>query len=173
MDTIGCDYGMRRVAVASASQQVAMAFTCLSLDRGKELAMISRWYLAHAPLPGHLWIEGAIQGGNKNVQTTVKLAATQGAIMAAHVGGPVSIISVSSWKAGTCGNGNASKEYVALWLAEAYPELYLACHDDQDQIDAMCMSLYGMMRASGEIVEPPQKNKKRKKKVLADDGQAS
>ena len=165
MHSIGVDYGMRRVAVACAEDGIAMAFKCASVDRGKELAMLSRWYLAHAPLPGHLWIESAIQGGSGNVQTTVKLASTQGAIMSVHVG-EVSIVAPSSWKAGVVGNGNANKELVAIWLAEFYPDLYDACHGDQDQIDAMCMSLYGAGRFSGEILEPPGKPKRRKKKAV-------
>jgi hypothetical protein len=165
MHSLGVDYGMRRIAVACAEDGFAAAFHCTSMDRGKELRMLAGWYLAHAPLPGHLWIEGAIQGGSKNVQTTVKLAATQGAIMAAHVGA-VSIVAPSSWKAGTVLNGNANKELVSFWLAETYPELWEACCGDQDQIDAMCMSLYGLGRFNGEILEPPPKKpKKRKPKV--------
>lgn len=89
----------------------------------------------------YLWIESAIQA-HGNVQVTVKMAQTQGAIMSNHHG-PSTVVSPASWKAGLGIGGHASKEEVNIWLQKNHPNLSTAC-STQDEIDAMCMSLYGM-----------------------------
>jgi Holliday junction resolvasome RuvABC endonuclease subunit len=94
-----------------------------------------------------LWIESAIQGHAGNVQTTVKMAQTQGMIMATHWG-PCTVVAPSSWKAGIGAGGRADKEEVKEWLKRTHPDLFDVCAT-QDEVDAMCLSLYGIMVSGG------------------------
>lgn len=170
MLNIGVDFGVRRIAIACADpgSVTAVSYDFAKADRGMELNYLTdrfQQFLVDAQTIGdtHLWIEGAIAAGSKNLQTMAALAATQGAIIGVH-GSPVTIVSVASWKHGTCGNGSAPKEHVSQWLAETHFALYNAC-STQDEVDAMCMSLYGIGVTSGEILIPVKVPKKRKKKV--------
>ena len=170
MIAIGVDYGFRRVAIACAEMGWATSvYTPKLWDRGLELRVLATC-LDDQEHETHMFIEGAIGAGPLNIQTIVGMAATQGALMLAH-NGPSTIVAVSSWKKGVIGNGSADKELVGIWLAEIWPNLYAAC-DTQDEIDAMCMSLYGKMLISGDIA-PPAPKKKHKKKVKTNGPEAS
>ena len=146
MISIGCDYKMRQVAIACAQEKWAISLTTPAAGRADELGDLRSWFESHVPMNTHLWIESAIQG-HSNVQTTVKMAQTQGALMSIH-DGPCTVVAPSSWKAGLPGlGGHASKEQVAEWLFYNHPDLHAHC-DSQDEIDAMCLSLYGQSQMS-------------------------
>lgn len=161
---IGVDYGVRHVAVACYEHSWATSFSAKNDDRGEELKDLVDEYKCWMPRgsQSHLWIESAIQGISGNVQTAVGMAATQGAIMAAHWG-PVTMVAPSSWKAGVVGNGHASKADATTFLKESYMHLATFC-DNQNEIDAMCLAIYGRMLTGGEIAPPVPKPKKRKVK---------
>lgn len=170
MINLGVDFGVRRIAVACADpgHENAVSYEFKKSDRGMELNYLEdrfQYVLITSRFVGdtHLWIEGAIAAGVKNLQTTVALAATQGAIIACH-GSPTTIVPVSTWKKGVCGHGGLTKEGVEAWLLQFRPDLYAICRS-QDERDAMCMSLYGIGMLSGEILVPAKVPKKRKKKV--------
>jgi hypothetical protein len=50
---------------------------------------------------------------------------------------------VSSWKKGTIGRGNATKDEVSAWLGEHHPKYARQCRGDQDLTDAAAIYLYG------------------------------
>jgi Holliday junction resolvasome RuvABC endonuclease subunit len=72
------------------------------------------------------------------------ISQTAGAVMAflAEQSIPVELVNVKHWKKELIGNGNASKEDIAMWLSSTHP-VYSAQCDDQDQRDATCVALYG------------------------------
>jgi Holliday junction resolvasome RuvABC endonuclease subunit len=175
MIQLGVDYGVRRIAVANLTDGFALSFEIKKCaDRGSELNYLADRYqellIELSATYGigniHLWIEGAIMG-HLNVQVAVAMGATQGAIMGTH-GAPCTIVPPATWKAGTVGNGGAGKDDVADWLQIYHSDLYAICHS-QDEIDAMCMALYGRMLTDGEI-EPPKPKPKKKRKVKPDVG---
>jgi Holliday junction resolvasome RuvABC endonuclease subunit len=153
---------MRRVAIACAVTKSAVSFEIKpNPDRGMELFTLADWFSNSEIQGSDLWIESAIMGKVSGVQTLVKLASTQGALMSRHLGSTF-IVSPSSWKAGVVGNGSADKTEVAAWLKTAHRGLFKLC-SNQDEVDAMCMSLYGAMVATGEIVVPVKKKRKVRK----------
>lgn len=143
MMCVGVDYGVRRIAMACVAYEEAESFVAPpNIDRASQLFDLVAWFKEFTPRTHfRLWIESAIQGASKNVQTTVGMAATQGAILAAH-GGPCSIVAPASWKHGTHGNGHASKADMKAWLKLTHPDLAWQCNN-QDEVDAMCIALYG------------------------------
>ena len=171
---IGVDIGVRRIALGCPTSGLSYA-----VDLGKkpgiryqELYQLAAWVGQVFPIPGliHLWVEQPYlsNGPGRNQNTTIAMAEVVGAIKAAAEWGQVDLVGQSTWKAQVVGDGRADKEEVALWLKTRHRDLYAKCALDQDQMDAMCIGLYGMMRTSGEIpAPPPKKAKKRKPKEAA------
>ena len=101
-----------------------------------------------------VFMEAPVVAGARNIQSTIKQAMVSGALQTAvsEWGEPAVLVAVSSWKAGVGMGGNAGKQRVREWLADAQPGLSTMCAYDQDLIDASCVALYGaelMERASG------------------------
>jgi Holliday junction resolvasome RuvABC endonuclease subunit len=98
----------------------------------------ARLFFRRLPDGTHVFCEEPL--ALKNGRTTRQLALAAGAIWAAHMDLDIwwHWVDVSTWKHQIIGNGNASKQMVALWLNRqhiAYP--------DQDFYDAHCLALYG------------------------------
>jgi hypothetical protein len=70
----------------------------------------------------------------------------------------LTLVGQSTWKAQVLGYGAASKEHVALWMRENERRLFNAA-TGEDELDAMCIGLYGVLRAQGAIL-PPEGRKK-------------
>lgn len=166
MINLGVDYGTRRIAIACCEQEWAYSYESKKeADRGIELYRLANFYRSKQMqygIPAHLWIESAIMGISMNVNTTVGMASAQGAVLATHAG-PCNVVSVSAWKAALVGHGHATKDDVALWLRDNYVHLWNAC-ESQDEMDAMCLSLYGHGIREGMFDLPAPKKKKRKLK---------
>jgi hypothetical protein len=175
---IGVDIGKRRLAVGCPETQQSWSIDLKKPGlRGGELQKLSYW-LRNIVLPGlavppehvNVWVEATYVGSHVlNIATALGLAETIGVVQAAAPWRECHTIGQSTWKAGALGNGSVGKEYVALWLAENHPLLFVLCiadnaKPDQDRIDAMCIGLYGMMRSNGTIPEPAAKPKKKRKK---------
>jgi Holliday junction resolvasome RuvABC endonuclease subunit len=172
---VGIDVGSRRLAIGWAGREEAYAINLDSKNRwarASELRILSTWLRETLPDDVRLWVERPFlsNGPRRNQNTTISMAETVGVIQAARSWNSVTLIGQSTWKKGACGNGVMSKDEVALWLKTNYLELWRKCLGDQDRMDAMCISIYGMLRTGGLIEPPVPAPKKRKKKRVTSDG---
>lgn len=176
MIDVGVDIGVRRIALGIPGLARGLPGEGMShvVDLGKkpgirnrELYHLAGWMSQVLPVHGfiHLWIEMPYlsNGPAANQTTTIKMAELVGAIKAAAEWGEVTLVGQSTWKAQVIGSGKSDKDQVAAWLCEHHFDLYAKCVMDQDRMDAMCIGLYGMMRASGQIAPPAPKRKKKRK----------
>ena len=92
-----------------------------------------------------VYIEEPVVAGARNLRSSLMLAHTAGALMS-RISGPVTLVPVSSWKKGVCGHGGINKLEVAAWLQINHPTYFDNCLDDQNYIDATCISLYGVIQ---------------------------
>lgn len=173
MISVGVDIGIRQVAVGIPRMGYAAIFSLKirELDRPGELMGI-REFLFHLTKAGggllfaqmHLWVEEAYlsNGPHANQTTTIGMAETVGCVLGAEKWGKAEKIGQSSWKKGLLGDGNASKDEIADWLATNRPDLFAKCAASQDMIDAMCIGLYGEGRDSGRIATPAPRPKKKR-----------
>ena len=174
MIDIGVDVGKRRLSFGSPmTSQVFSIDLKKPGDRAIELSTMSRW-VRNVAIPGFgyspseisLWIEAAYVGTKVlNISTAMGLAETIGVVQSSAQWGMSEVIGTSTWKSAALGNWHADKDFVAKWLEEFYPDLFDICHS-QDEIDALCIGIYGTMRADGRVAAPVHKPKKRKKKVV-------
>lgn len=88
-----------------------------------------------------LYVEEPVVAGARNIRSTILIAETVGMILALRA--KVHMVPVSSWKKATVGNGHATKEDVAQWLAEEHPDYAKHCGSNQDLIDAAAIYIYG------------------------------
>ena len=93
-----------------------------------------------------VFCEEAVSAGARNLRTYGQMAMSVGAILAGVTSCTPRcyLVPVSTWKRGTCGSGNASKEQVALWLNRVLPNYAAECGGRQDLIDACCIARYGL-----------------------------
>lgn len=100
--------------------------------------------------PGDVvYVESPVLAGVRNIQSTIKVAAAYGAVLAAINAAHATAIEtpVSLWKVATVGRGNASKLDVSDWLYAQHPDHHRECDGDQDLIDATCIALFAQTRA--------------------------
>lgn len=179
---MGVDLGVRRVAVACAYAGGVSGWTAeLNLKPGKdrhwELRELASFLwrapgdhgVAHNDVA--VWMERTFvsDGAKGNRTVSLAMAETAGALLTAAHWPQATMVVPGSWKAGLLGDGRASKEDIEEWLWRRYPELAVLC-STQDQMDCMCMSLYGQGRESGEILAPvpPPKRKRKPRKPAGD-----
>jgi hypothetical protein len=159
-ECLGVDFGMRRIALGSPDPPFSDHLDLKKPgDRQTEVHRLTRFLrgqgLGHATT---IWIEHPFVGrGNANIATAISLGETVGVIRAARLWAQVQVVHQSTWKSGLfgVGHGGADKDEIAAWLAEHHPQLFAACLGNQDRMDAMCIGLYGKLRASGDIPPPP------------------
>lgn len=91
-----------------------------------------------------VYVEAPVLAGVKNVQSTIKVAAAYGAVLAAinSTRAVTHEVPVALWKVATVGKGNASKDDVGDWLHVQHPSVHRECAGDQDLMDAACIALY-------------------------------
>jgi Holliday junction resolvasome RuvABC endonuclease subunit len=134
-------------------------------QRDEELRLMSAWLKETIPTKARLWVEMPYlsNGPGANQTVTIGMAETVGIVQAAAPWTEVHMVGQSTWKSQVCGNGRMKKDEVSMWLLDNHPYLFALCGGNQDQMDAMCIGLYGMLRSNGEI-EPPVKTKKKARK---------
>jgi Holliday junction resolvasome RuvABC endonuclease subunit len=145
----GIDVAMRRIAIAEITQPRVEVYELKKpIDRGQELRDMGFWLSELVPWMrgGPVYLEAAVVAGARNIQSTIKVAQTIGAVMTVVPG--VQQVAISSWKLSTVGNGNASKQQVRDWLDLTHPDLALLCDGNQDLYDATCIALHGQAMAA-------------------------
>ena len=172
---IGIDIGMRRLALASWDRAFASSIelrrptTAHPANRADELNQLGRWLwdvlLDHQiePQNARAWVERSYVGNSVgNPATALALAETVGMVLSTVLWQRAERVDASTWKMNLLGegHGHASKYEVGYWMQSEWPQLYSRC-DTDDEIDAMCISLYGQMRHDG-TVEPPSKAKRKR-----------
>jgi Holliday junction resolvasome RuvABC endonuclease subunit len=118
----------------------AEVLTALSLD-------IEEWFNHEVYLADALWVfvEHPLVG-RAGAHATIVQAQVQGVVLAEAIKAGAKAaytVNVSSWKKTVVGNGSATKDHVAAWLAETHPVLAALAGTDQDLVDAACVALYG------------------------------
>ena len=88
-----------------------------------------------------IYVEEPVLAGVRNIRTTIIIAESVGMILALHA--RVHVVPVDTWKKETVGKGGVSKDDVAKWLSEEYPEYAALCGHDQDLTDAAAIFVYG------------------------------
>lgn len=139
---VGIDPAMRSLAVVSDT--FARKYEILGTARDIEVAYLHEMLtdlLRPSATEPRVFVEAPIQGASRNVQTSVKIAMTVGAVLA--TGYRTQLVSPSAWKLAVCGKGSLDKAGVSAWLAQNNPAYYSRCDGDQDLIDATCIYLYG------------------------------
>lgn len=141
----GADPASKSVALFGHDGYLAQChkLTVPRTDRGKEIrglrAELEHWIgLDENPI---VFCEEPVLAGRRNIRSTILIAETVGMVLSMHA--PVYLVPVSSWKKGTVGKGNATKDDVAEWLRKEHPDLSSMCGSDQDLVDAACICLYG------------------------------
>lgn len=160
---VGIDLAKRRIAIGWPYWGMAA-----SLDFGKkpgnrnaELVAMRLWLVSKIPSGAHLWIEKTtIHGSGAATLSAEGLAETRGMVLSASPWAGHDDVGQSTWKAQVVGNGHASKDDVELWLRTEHPDLRAAC-STEDEVDAMCVGIYGTMRMGGTIDPPSPKAKRR------------
>jgi Holliday junction resolvasome RuvABC endonuclease subunit len=109
------------------------------------LGELYRYVAGHVFPQDVVYVEAPILAGVRNIQSTIKVAAAYGAVLAAvnSTHARVVEVPVALWKVATQGKGNASKDDVAEWLHATHPDHHTECGGDQDLVDATCIALYG------------------------------
>lgn len=144
----GVDIGVRRVAISIPTEQTYQTFALKlarnTLANDEDVALALRqtgWWIQRVVPPRvHLLVERPVFTRSKN--TFARMYMTAAAVMTAHTG-PSTLISNSAWKAATVGDGSASKDEIAAWLARSHPAIATACLQDQDLADAACLAVAG------------------------------
>lgn len=162
--TVGIDVGLRRLAIAMPDLAYAANINLPGphkLTREEELYQLQD-FLARE-VPEHIvsvWLElpYVSHGGRSNPNVTIGMAETVGAVRCFRAGISVETVVPSTWKKEVCGDGRTDKDATSAWLLEHEPELFDAC-DTEDEIDAMCIGLYGKMRQTGLVMPPVSKPK--------------
>lgn len=145
---IGIDLGARKVTIVDIDREIFIHYETPKSERSIELVSIAR-YLQRLEgdglLEGTKWVEAPVVAGARNLQATIAIAQTSGAVLSSLT--QTHQVAVSSWKQRTVGNGNANKAAVKQWLGDTHPEYAKLCRN-QDLIDATCIALYGRAQAA-------------------------
>ena len=141
----GVDLGSRYIHMVGLPEGVEEGplFFSTQVEKGSrdwELNTLSRFFQERVLFTDHVWIEEPPFVNNRRV--FLALAQTCGALLATSPG-KAEVVPVALWKAQIIGDGGASKEVVATWLFDNYPELHERAHGDQNFMDAACIALFG------------------------------
>lgn len=147
---VGIDLGTRKIAVSSytgeENLEYCLAFTASEKwSRPTQLRFLADtlFDLLDSTQPDHVFMESVIVGNNRKY--SIGLAEVAGALMS-NTPDPLPEthrIDNKTWKKQLIGNGNATKQDIALWLKTEYPRYSLQCAGDQDRVDATCIALQG------------------------------
>lgn len=109
--------------------------------RWRELQVLHDW-ITGLISEGTVWIEEPPLAGSRNLRTFLHLSQVSAV---AGLAGRCEYVPVGSWKKQVVGNGAASKDLVARWLARHRPGWHAQCRGDQNLVDATCLAIYGNM----------------------------
>lgn len=146
----GIDLSSRKVAIITLEGD-GVKSAAIGVEkqesRGAELSELSKKIegFLHTVKPGYTFIESPVVGRG-GARPTILQSQVDGllqayAVRSRHHG--VYSVNNKTWKKAVVGNGNASKDATASWLASNHPVLSDLCRDDQDLVDASCVALYG------------------------------
>jgi len=81
----------------------------------------------------------------RSAHSTIVQAQVGGAVLAAadNAGVEIHLVNVNTWKKQVVGKGNSTKEDVAEWLSNNWPDAYTLCSGDQDLVDASALNRFG------------------------------
>lgn len=160
----GVDYGVRSFHLASIAPDGAhwvetvevkkkRSKKALNLTREEELRSLANSLCVMVGDTGVVYIEEPVVAGVRNLRTAIQMAQTAGALAAAvpHA----KFVPVASWKKGTVGKGNASKDDVSNWLSDLHPCYFDTCGADQNRVDATCIAIYGSLDAGRDSHQGP------------------
>lgn len=152
---VGIDLNSRSVAMAlrpmgqddgpwSVRKHTVKVTKYATLDRAAVLGELYGFVVTHVFPEDIVYVESPVLAGARNIQSTIKVAAAYGAVLAAVNAAHARAVevAVSSWKLATVGRGNASKDDVGDWLHVQHPSVHTECAGDQDLMDAACIALY-------------------------------
>lgn len=151
----GVDVGQRKVAVACPEEGWARAYTVHESTPHLEKSALSYWLVEQldGDTDARLWVESAVVAGARNLQSSIGIAMTVGALISDHPTRQVTLVPPSTWKKTVTGHGEYDKQQVAEWLEQHHPALAEACRKpsgklDQDRVDATCLGLHGRIASS-------------------------
>lgn len=160
MAVFGCDLNSRKVALAQIhgggfllhAYKVPEKRYALT-NRAAVLGELYAYTLGIVSEGDLVYVESPIVAGARNIQSTIKVAAAYGAVLAAINGQHAQAfeVPVSSWKLATVGKGNASKDDVSAWLHAQHPHVYTECAGDQDLMDAACVALFAQGHERSDV----------------------
>jgi hypothetical protein len=156
----GVDPGGSKLAIACAEEGWVMDFHATSTDPSVNKQAIGRWAAEVIPVGAVVLLERALVAGARNLQSTIKVAETVGAVQAHLPGRAVTLVAVSSWKKETLGHGGIDKPGIRKWIEARHPEIAAACLGpkggwDIDKADAWCIALAGPgLAARGPVPDP-------------------
>lgn len=137
---VGIDLGVRKLHI-SRSDDDALSIAVKPTIRHHELIGLTKELITELPVHTKAYVEEPVVAGVRNLRTSLQMSQLMGALMV--VLAEVVPVPVSSWKRGTVGKGNATKDEVAKWLEENHPRSHKAANGSQDLVDAACIRLYG------------------------------
>lgn len=146
---IGIDLNSRSVALSCLRLDGGfhgfLTHTNKSKDRAEILGDLYDYVLHSVTSGDQVYVESPVLAGARNIQSTIKVAAAYGAVLAAldYRHATVHEVPISSWKLATVGKGNAAKSDVSDWLLAQHPIVHRECSGDQNLMDAHCIALYG------------------------------
>jgi hypothetical protein len=116
--------------------------------------LVDDWMWKHGPWSkfsnhtyekAYAFVEAPVIAGARNIQSTIKQALVNGAVLAAIQEHNIECVHVAPgiWKKAVVGHGHADKIKTALWCAEYHPDLYKSIERDQDLVDAAAIFVYG------------------------------
>lgn len=116
--------------------------------------------LAHRVVGGdQVYIELPPLAGSRNIQTFSKLSMMAG-VLASACNVHTEFVAVDVWKRAIIGKGGVDKARVSEVLAEISKSYSRQCGDDQNSVDATCIALYGLARATstGGLDQPQRED---------------
>jgi Holliday junction resolvasome RuvABC endonuclease subunit len=165
---VGIDVGIRRLAIGIPQMGYPASIDLGKpgkLTREEELLTLAEWLTSEVDDTMGLWVEMPYlsNGPAANQTTSIGMAETVGMIRSASRWHSVTMVGQSTWKAMVLGDGRADKSEVAMWLRENEPRLFDVCQGE-DEMDAMCLGIYGQLRAEGAIL-PPEAHKRAPRRI--------
>lgn len=175
MPVVGVDVGVRRLAMACPDQGWS-DYVDLGRQHGRndhfarheELSYLKDWCWSAMVdwdcdvREVDLVIERTTASHATTAATGEAMNQTIGVVLAADDWRSATLVAQSTWKAQLLGYGHADKEDINAWLRLSAPALHAIC-STEDEVDAMCIGLYGVMLHDGVIEVPAPKKRARKK----------
>ena len=145
MITAGVDLGARKAAISLHDGKITWVghLEVPKTTRARELRTLAAWSEKILRVADFVFVEEPLVG--RGVRASLQIAHTAGAVLSCLKDDIYSdFVAVKSWKKDTVGNGNASKEQVAMWLKSSHPSYHQQCAGNQDRVDAVCIGLHGV-----------------------------